>query len=177
MKSNVKKIISIILSLIMVLTMIPMIGVFVTPKAQAANEITYVPKSTGAYVYYNASGSVSTIQAPTWTEYNGQDVCPWINMESGSWTVNGVSYNYRVEIKYSEFKNEGGLYHTHIYMNGVCKTGIDYKLPYPKPYNADYYYPAGTKFVKNFQLTYDSSAPRFRIRITRYTITRTTPRG
>ncbi|MBQ3894200.1 MAG: hypothetical protein II739_02635, partial [Clostridia bacterium] len=28
---------------------------------------------------------------------------------------------------------------------------------YSKPYSTEYYYPQGTKFVKNFQLTYDSS--------------------
>ena len=28
---------------------------------------------------------------------------------------------------------------------------------YSKPYSTEYYYPSGTKFVKNFQLTYDSS--------------------
>lgn len=42
-------------------------------------------------------------------------------------------------------------------MNGSYKTAIDYTLPYTKAYNTEYYYPSGTKFVKNFRLTWDSS--------------------
>ena len=146
------------LAVLMTVLMVMSAWVFVAPtKASAASNITVEPTSTGAYVYVYYSGSVSTIQAPTWTEYNGQDVCPWINMTSGSYTANGGSYNYRVEIKTSDFKNEGGLYHTHIYVNGSYYTAIDYYVSFPQPYSTEYYYPSGTKFVKNFQLTYDSS--------------------
>ena len=127
MKNQMKKALSVLLTLVMVFTMIPAITLVFDQKAAAANEITYELTSNGAYVYYNASGTVNKIQAPTWTEYKGQDVCPWINMTSGSWTINGQSYNYRVEIKRSDFLNEGGLYHTHIYVNDTfLHQGVQY---------------------------------------------------
>ena len=147
-----------VLALFMSVLMLMTAWVFVAPTASAANEITVVPTADGAYVYFNASGTVNKIQAPTWTEYNGQDVCPWINMTSGSWTVNGQSYNYRVEIKRSDFKNEGGLYHTHIYQNDTYKAAIDYYLKSPKVQNTEYYYASGTNFIYQLILYYSSSS-------------------
>jgi hypothetical protein len=85
-------------------------------KAQAAGEpLVCVVGDSAVEVYVNYPGSATTVTAPTWTEYapptavNGQDDLYWHPMTSGSWTVNGSSYNWHVTIPYSDHLNQSGL--------------------------------------------------------------------
>ena len=141
--STAKRGLAVLMSLLMLMTA----WVFVAPTASAEGEATFVQDSTGGYVYFNSSAS--GVSAPTWTEYRqpsatsgveGQDdIGSWPNMTSGSWTVNGQRYNYRVHINYSDHNNEGGLYITHFYNGNTFLGSWTYTMDYPKSYNGYYY--------------------------------------
>lgn len=55
------------------------------------------------------------MKCPTWTENNGQDDLVWHVMEKGSWTKDGMTYNFRYVMNISEHKNEISDYMTHLY--------------------------------------------------------------
>ena len=75
------------------------------------------------YVYVQDSGNgVARVQFPIWTAANGQDdIFPnWGTSTAergtkGSWTIDGVAYNYRYHTETSKHNNEHTEYYTHAY--------------------------------------------------------------
>ena len=100
---------------------------------------TYVQNGSvgyNVYVYATDNVGINRVQFPTWTTYNGQDdiQSSWgdnsaASGTSGSWTVNGLSYNYKYYISVSSHNNEYGPYNTHIYAydaaGNVASSGIN----------------------------------------------------
>ncbi len=82
--------------------------------------------STGYYAYAYASDNigVTKVQFPTWTNANGQDDLIWHDGSSGSWTVNGSSYNWRCLINRSNHNNEYGAYTTHVYAYDAANNSV-----------------------------------------------------
>lgn len=92
-------------------------------SVQNGNDAFY----TYAYVKDNGDG-IYRVQFPVWTANKGQDdiISNWAtNLASsgtkGSWTVNGLTYNYRYLTKTSSHNNEHGEYYVHVY--AYDKTG------------------------------------------------------
>ncbi|MBR6313283.1 MAG: InlB B-repeat-containing protein [Clostridia bacterium] len=152
------------LALVMTVLMLMSAWVFIAPtKAKAAmgDNMTCVIGGGGVAIYVYYSGSVSSITAPTWTSANGQDdICdPWYSMSAGSWTINGVTYNYGVFIPFSYHNNESGEYNTHIYVNGSMYTYMVYNVgQYASKRTAEYHYNSGTNFVYQLVLYFSSSS-------------------
>ncbi len=74
------------------------------------------------YAYVTDNVKVTDVRFPTWTyktndSGNAQDDLNWYTSkrESGSWTVDGQTYNWRVLVEKSEHNNETGPYITHVY--------------------------------------------------------------
>ncbi len=68
-----------------------------------------------AYAYATDNVKVTRVSFPTWTNANGQDDLTWHEGTSGSWTVNGQTYNWRYLVKKSEHNNEAGPFTVHVY--------------------------------------------------------------
>lgn len=75
-----------------------------------------------AYGYVTSDGPINRVEFPSWTADNGQDdlLWPWERAnETGNWTINGQTYNYRKLIKSSEHSPNGtdghNWYNVHAY--------------------------------------------------------------
>lgn len=75
---------------------------------------TVAVDENGFYAYMNCINT-DYIRVPVWTDKNGQDDIIWHEGESGNWTVNGSTYNFRAYIPVSEHNNERGSYTVHLY--------------------------------------------------------------
>lgn len=85
-----------------------------------------------AYGYVTSDGPINRVEFPSWTADNGQDdlLRPWERAnETGNWTINGQTYNYRKLIKSSEHSPNGtdghNWYNVHAYaFNDYGGTGF-----------------------------------------------------
>ncbi len=68
-----------------------------------------------AYAYATDNVKVTRVQFPSWTDNGGQDDLVWHEGTSGSYTINGQTYNWTATIAKSSHKNENGPYFTHVY--------------------------------------------------------------
>ena len=153
-----------VLALFMSVLMLMTAWVFVAPtkaKAETGNNIACEVYGGGVAIYVYYSGNVTSIQAPTWTSANGQDdICnPWYSMSAGSWTIDGVTYNYGVWIPFSNHNYESGEYNTHIYVNGSMYTYLVYNISQnTRKRTVEYHYNSGTNFVYQLVLYFSSSS-------------------
>ncbi|MBP3442280.1 MAG: discoidin domain-containing protein [Clostridia bacterium] len=91
---------------------------------------TVAADENGFYAYMNCVNT-DYIRVPAWTDYNGQDDIIWHTGESGSWTINGFTYNFRAYIPISEHNNERGRYTVHLYAyneNGETSKGTYFEF-------------------------------------------------
>ncbi len=100
---------------------------WVVPTANAADttapvisQVVTVPNDAlSFYVYVQATDdvAVTSVQFPTWTNYNSQDdlASPWPSGTSGNWTIDGVEYNWRYLVNIKDHNYEAGDYIIHIY--------------------------------------------------------------
>ncbi len=152
------------LALVMTVLMLMSAWVFIAPtKAKAAmgDNMTCVIGGGGVAIYVYYSGSVSSITAPTWTSANGQDdICdPWYSMSAGSWTIDGVTYNYGVWIPFSNHNFESGEYNTHIYVNGEFYSYLVYNISTnTRKRIAEFHYNSGTNFIYQLIMYYSDSS-------------------
>ena len=70
--------------------------------------------ANGFYVYTNCVNT-EYVKTPTWTNYNDRDDIIWHDGEKGSWTISGLSYNFRTYVPVSAHNNERGTYTVHMY--------------------------------------------------------------
>ena len=102
MKKMGKKALALLFALLLIVGTMPI-------YASAGGYFAYEIHSGGVAVYTYYPGTASSVQFPTWTNYNGQDDLIWYNGSAGSWTVNGVNYNYAVWFPISDHNNVGGV--------------------------------------------------------------------
>ncbi len=121
MKTVLKRLFIAVLACLLVAGVLPL-------HASADGSFAYEVHSGGIAVYTYYSGAVSSVQFPTWTNYNGQDDLIWYNGSAGSWNVNGSYYNYAVWFPISDHNNEGGTYITHVYVNGANVASGSYEV-------------------------------------------------
>lgn len=94
------------------------------PKLSVARS-TYVQNGAEGYYVYtyvaDTGNGIGRVQFPTWTNPEQDDIQPdWGNNSeasgtAGSWTINGLTYNYRYYVKVADHNNEYLGYNTHIY--------------------------------------------------------------
>lgn len=97
--------------------------VYIDTVSPVVERATYEADSTGYWVYAYATDNenLNRVVYPSWTEINGQDdiQANWSTNgalgASGSWTVNGQTYNNRYRVDKSAHNTESGPYNTHIY--------------------------------------------------------------
>ena len=86
----------------------------VAQTASASVSLENINAQKGSYdvVIKNvvAPGGLDYITVPTWTEKGGQDDIQW------SHAVKQTDGSYRYTVKMSDHHNEGGLYHSHVYL-------------------------------------------------------------
>ncbi len=127
---------------------------YMTPKAPVISRATTVRDGVAgywayAYVDTNGGAPINRVQFPTWTNLNGQDdiQANWVTNSaasgtSGSWTVNGSTYNYRYYVAVSSHNNEYVGYNTHIYaynnLGAQTSSSANFgSFTYPVKYNGN----------------------------------------
>ena len=61
------------------------------------------------YIHITNSDLVSNVQAPTWSNENGQDDLIWNGMEKCDITIDGINYNYNVSTDGKAHKHVFGM--------------------------------------------------------------------
>ncbi|MBQ6065731.1 MAG: InlB B-repeat-containing protein, partial [Clostridia bacterium] len=124
---------------------------YMTVKTPVISRYTWVRDGVAGYYAYayvdtNGGAPINRVQFPTWTNLNGQDDIQsnWgtnsaASGTSGSWTVNGSTYNYRYYVAVSSHNNEYVGYNTHIYaynsLGGQTSSGGTFgSFTYPVTY-------------------------------------------
>lgn len=106
---------------------------------------TVAVDENGFYAYMNCINT-DYIKVPTWTDYNGQDDIIWHEGESGNWTVDGSTYNFRAYIPVSAHNNERGSYTVHLYAyNSLGETSKGTTFNFDLKVSFDYNYGNATK--------------------------------
>lgn len=104
------------------------------------NAYTYYNSSTGRYIIYlrviNEAYPASA-QFPTWSDVNGQDDIVWEQAVHGSWTVNGVVYNYGIEIPLSQHNGTAYSQNAHFYIDGICLWTSNYTIQHSLNFHAN----------------------------------------
>ena len=112
MNKNVKKLLSILLSVIMIVAVMPVVfagqpSIHRWTRQQNGGDGFYIY----AYVTGNGTG-VTDVKFPTCTSDVGWN---WLPGSSGNWTIGGQTYNWVAYAQRGSYNNEDGPYTTHIY--------------------------------------------------------------
>ncbi len=115
-----KRLISNVFMLLLAFMWVVPIATAADTTAPVISQVVTVPNDAlSFYVYVQATDdvSVSSVQFPTWTNYNSQDdlASPWPSGTSGNWTIDGVEYNWRYLVNIKDHNYEAGDYIIHIY--------------------------------------------------------------